>query len=149
MQFNPRSEKSLIKLFPTLEPVISLEGVYRSELPGPKFMVPFKNIFLTLSGLPNWGGKHFFGDYALNIIKKNGKATDGPKMNLQVGKQQDDGKVGLIANYDENSPYIWRHCTDEFRRVNETTILGVSHFDLPGLRGKPVMFILHQDKSSV
>ncbi len=142
--FNPRSEKSLVELYPQLEPATELTGVYIAEIPGAKFLEPVKKFFLRLAGLPGWQGKHFFDGYALNILTKRGEIYEGPKMIIQSRPHKIDDKAGLVATYDASAPYIWRHCIDEFRQVDQDTLLGMSHFDLPGLRGKPHMFILHR-----
>jgi len=142
--YNVKSEKSLIQLFMTLEPVKELEGVYTAEIPGPRFLVPIKKLFLGISGLPGWVGKQFFGDYALNMLTKKGELYAGPKMLIKKLLHQIDSKEGLVATYDSDAPFIWQHCTDEFRHIDDNTILGMSHFDLPGFRGKPTMFLLHK-----
>ncbi len=142
--YNIRSERSLLELFPTLKPAAELKGVYTPELPGPEILKPFKRLFLYLSGLPGWGGKQFFNDYALNLIQKNKETTQGPKMILSSRPSKADGKKGLVATYDKNAPFIWQRCTDEFRIIDSNTILGMSHFDLPGFRQKPIMFLLHR-----
>jgi len=149
--YNIRSEKSLLKLYPSLQPATELLGVYEPELPGPKILRPFKKLFLNLSGLPGWGGKHFMGDYALNMIKKNGCVVKGPKMIISTRAHKMDSRQGLVATYTDDAPFIWRHCTDEFRVINDNLLLGMSYFDLPGFRGMPVMFLLRRapDNSGV
>ncbi|GLQ32685.1 hypothetical protein GCM10007876_31640 [Litoribrevibacter albus] len=142
--YNVRSERSLINIFPRLEPVTELNGVYLAELPGPKILTPFKRLFLSVSGLPGWKGKQFFGDYALNILSKKGQIYKGPEMRIQTQPHKLDGKQGAIATYDSTAPHIWQHCTDEFRQIDQDTVLGMSHFDLPAFRGRPVMFLLHR-----
>lgn len=144
MNYNPRSEKALIGMQSALEPVQKLKGVYRSELPGPKLLHPIKRLFLSLSGLPNWDGKDFKENTAINLVSRYGIEFDGPKMNLIHGIHRCDGKEGLIATYTSKAPYLWRKCTDEFRWLDETTVLGISYFDIPLLRNKAVPFILHQ-----
>ena len=142
--YNAKSESSLIELFPTLEPVNELMGIYVSELSGPNILKPVKKLFLKLTGLPGWGGKQFYKGYAFNLIQQKKKTVHGPKMTLSIEATATDGQTGLVAIYEKSAPYIWQHCTDEFRKLNDKTILGMSRFDLLGLRGKPVMFLLHQ-----
>jgi len=143
--YNIKSEQSLVALFPTLEPAIELTGVYEPELPGPSILKPFKWLFLSLSGLPGWGGKQFFKGFALNLITRQGKTVRGPRMELSIQASKADGKNGLVATYDKNASFIWQRCTDEFRMLNDDTIIGMSHFNLPGVRGMQVMFVLHRN----
>lgn len=146
--YNPRSIQALVKLFPHLEPVQQLSGVYLAELAGPAILRPFQQLFLKLTGLPNWRGKHFVTTHhAVNLITHHGKETDGPNMLLSILPSHLDKKEGLVASYDENAPALWRRYTDEFRWVNENTILGMSKFNIPGFRNFPVMFILHKEKN--
>jgi len=142
--YNAKSERSLIELFPTLEPVTELNGVYVPELSGPNILKPVKKAFLNLTGLPGWGGKQFYKGHALNLIKLKKNVVHGPKMILSIEASTTDGKNGLVAKYEKDAPFIWRRCTDEFRILDNKTILGMSRFDLLGMRGKPVMFLLHQ-----
>mgnify|MGYP000732650040 FL=1 len=65
-------------------------------------------------------------------------------MILSIEASATDGKNGLVAKYEKDAPFIWRRCTDEFRILDNKTILGMSRFDLLGMRGKPVMFLLHR-----
>jgi len=142
--YDVKSEKSLIQLFMTLEPVKELDGVYTAEIPGSRFLVPIKKMILGIFGLPGWIGKQFFDDYALNMLTKKGELCAGPKMLIRTLPHKLDSKEGLVATYDSDAPIVWQHCTDEFRRIDDNTVLGMSHFDLPGFRGKPSMFLLHK-----
>lgn len=141
--YNIQSTQSLVRLFSTLPPVTSLRGVYQPELPGLRFLVPFKWLFLRLTGLPGWKGKQFMGDYALNLITRSNTVVSGPRMNLSIRPSRVDRKAGLVATYNRDAPFMWRHCTDEFRQLDDNTILGMSHFDVIGMRSMKVMFLLH------
>jgi hypothetical protein len=136
------SEQTLLKLYPSLNPVTELKGVYEAVLTGPRFLIPLKRLFLRLSGLPGWAGKHFKGDYALNMLAKGGQVKPGPKMLLANRPHKMDSKVGMVATYDERAPWLWRRCTDEFRVLDDDSVLGISYFDLPGFRNKPILFLL-------
>lgn len=144
--YNIRSEKELFELFSRLTPAQELQGVYQPEFPGAKFMRPVKLWGLGLLGLPGWQGKQFFGDNAVNIITCNGHAAAGMTMKISIRPHKLDGELGLVATYPEDAPLIWRHCTDEFRVLDECTLLGMTHFDLPMIRHKPMMFVLHHAK---
>jgi hypothetical protein len=141
--YNLRSTQSLIDLFNKLTPVESLSGIYQPELPGHRFLVPFKWLFLRVTGLPGWKGKQFMGTHALNLITRSNRVVSGPRMDLSIRPSRIDGKQGLAATYGPEAPFMWRHCTDEFRWLDDQTILGMSHFDVIGMRSIKTMFILH------
>ena len=142
--YNVRSEKSLVELYSTLQTATNLEGYYRAEISGPKFLIPIKHMILSLLGLPGWKGKHFYGDYALNVLERKGKVTKGLRMSIKTLPHRLDSKPGLVTVYEDDASFIWRRCTDEFRVIDEHTLLGMTFFDLPFFRGKPSMFLLHK-----
>ncbi len=143
--YDIRSEKALFELFFLLPPVEKLDGVYRPEFPGPKWTYPIKQWGLGLLGLPGWQGKQFYGAEAVNLITRHGCLTAGMKMRIQTQPHKLDGKSGLVATYFSDAPLIWRCCTDEFRLLDKNTLVGMTHFDLPIVRRKPMMFVLRRD----
>ncbi len=140
-----RSDKALFELFFLLTPASSLAGAYRPGFPGPKWRRPIKQWGLSLLGLPGWQGKQFFQDEAVNIITVDKRAVAGTKMNIRTRPHRLDGQAGLVATYPEGSHFLWRHCTDEFRMLNDDTVIGMAHFDFPLIRHKPMMFVLYRD----
>ncbi|NIB38558.1 hypothetical protein HBA55_03120 [Pseudomaricurvus alkylphenolicus] len=140
------NDKQLYQLYATLPPATELDGVYEAELTGPNILKPFKRWFLRLTGLPGWRGKHFFGDYALNMIDKGRGIVSGPKMLIASDTQRIDAQEGLVATYAANAPWMWRRCRDEFRQLGDRSVLGVSYFDIPGFRNTPIMFLLHRSE---
>lgn len=147
-RYNPRSERSLLRLYPTLQPVESLDGEYVAELTGPAVFRPLQKLFLRLSGLPGWSGKVFTSAQAVNIIKRQGQPARGLKMHLAQEPQLMDSRQGMVARYSEEAPLIWRKCRDEFRQIDADTVLGASYFDLPFLRRRPIMFLLHKKSAA-
>lgn len=140
------SEKALKQMYSSLQPVESLQGVYKADIPGPRILLPFKYLFLRLSGLPGWFGKDFKGEFALNMLQQKNRLVRGPKMLLAQKPHKTDQRTGLVATYHHDAPWLWRRCTDEFRHLSEDTILGVSYFNVPGFRNRPILFMLHKQE---
>lgn len=119
------------------------KGSYRGTFIGPWWMRIQAPAFTALTGLPGWQGKKFVNpDLAVNVLLKGKALREGPQMRWVRCTSQLDGKASVALRYDADGPVPWRWVTDELRLVDATTILGMSVFDLPGLRSIGLPFLL-------
>jgi hypothetical protein len=145
MDYNSLSLPQFHNLFTSLPvPVTdSIRGMYRAAFVGPAWLRTSANPALALSGLGGWWGKEFSADgTAINIILHAGKFSTRFSMKLVNAKSFIDGKDGLALHYQAGSPFPWPHIVDELRRIDETTLLGMTLANVNGLRGLAFPFIL-------
>ena len=145
MDYNSLSLKQFRDLFASLPApeIDSLRGVYRAAFVGPGWLRASASPSLALTGLGGWWGKEFSADgAAVNIILRAGKFSTRFPMKLVAAKSFIDGRDGLALHYQAGNPFPWTHIVDELRRVNETTLLGMTIADVSGLRGLAFPFIL-------
>jgi hypothetical protein len=145
MDYNSLSLKQFRNLFISL-PVPetgSLGGVYRANFVGPGWLRACAGPTLALTGLGGWWGKEFSPDgNAVNILLRTGKFSRRFSMQLVSAKSFMDGSDGLALHYPAGNPFPWPHVVDELRRIDETTLLGMTIANVSGLRGLAFPFIL-------
>jgi len=145
MDYNSLSLKQFRNLFASL-PVPetgSIRGIYRAAFVGPAWLRASAIPALTLTGLGGWWGKEFIADgAAINILLRAGKFSTRFPMKLVAAKSFIDGRDSLALHYPAGNPFPWTHVVDELRRINETTLLGMTIANVSGLRGLAFPFIL-------
>ena len=121
----------------------SIRGVYRASFVGPSWLRSSAGPALVISGLGGWWGKEFHTDgTAINIVLRAGNISTRFPMKLVNTKSFIDGKDGLALHYQAGNPFPWMYIVDELRRIDDTTLLGMTLANLKGLRQLAFPFIL-------
>ena len=121
----------------------SIRGVYRASFVGPSWLRSSAGPALVISGLGGWRGKEFHTDgTAINIVLRAGNISTRFPMKLVNTKSFIDGKDGLALHYQAGNPFPWMYIVDELRRIDNTTLLGMTLANLKGLRQLAFPFIL-------
>jgi hypothetical protein len=55
-----------------------------------------------------------------------------------------DGRDGLALHYPPNTRFPWNHVVDELRRIDDTSLLGMTVPDINGLRDIALPFVLQK-----
>lgn len=146
-ELNRMSLKKFRELFSSLivpDPN-SLRGNYRAEFVGPGWLRISAAPALAVTGLGGWWGKEFFGDgTAVNIVLRAGNFSTRFPMRFVKTESYIDHKEGLALHYQAGNPFPWMYVVDELRRIDDTTILGMTIPNVSGLRGLAFPFILQK-----
>ena len=145
MDYNSLSLKQFRKLFISLPvpEIDSVRGIYRGAFVGPGWLRTSSGPTLSLSGLGGWWGKEFSADgTAINIIFHAGKFSTRFPMKLVNARSFIDGRDGLALHYQAGNPFPWMYIVDELRRIDGTTLLGMTLTNVNGLRGTAFPFTL-------
>ena len=118
----------------------SIPGFRRVAFVGPFWLRGSAPSAIALGGLPGWLGKRFSSEtQAINVLKSGEERLP---MQVELTSSWLDGKPVLVCRYGPDSPFPWRRVRDEFRVLSETTWLGMTLVDLPGLRRTGWPFLL-------
>ena len=123
---------------PALE---AMAGTFDGEFVGPR---PLRAAFsggLGLFGMRGWHGKRF--DTASKGINRLKSGTGFP-MYARIEPSYDDGRNAIVATYGDHERPPFRWIRDEFRELDEDTLLGPSFVDAPGLRRVGTPFLLRR-----
>jgi hypothetical protein len=121
----------------------SIRGVYQASFVGPSWLRTSAKPALVLSGLGGWWGKEFHKERtAINIVVRAGNFSTRFPMKLVNAQSFIDGKDGLALHYQAGNPFPWMYIVDELRRIDDTTLLGMTLANLRGLRHLAFPFIL-------
>jgi hypothetical protein len=146
-EFNRMSLKQFKELFISLaipNPK-DIRGKYRAAFVGPAWLRTSAAPALAVTGLGGWWGKEFFDDgTAINIIFHAGNFSTRFRMKFVNARSWIDNKSGLALYYQKGNPFPWMYVVDEIRRVDESTLLGMTIANLSGLRGMAFPFILQK-----
>ena len=146
-EFNRMSLKQFKDLFISLSipNPNNIRGKYRASFVGPTWLRTSAAPALSISGLGGWWGKEFFDDgTAINIIFHAGNFSTRFKMKFVNARSFIDDKDGLALHYQKGNPFPWMYVVDEIRRVDESTLLGMTIANVNGLRGMAFPFILQK-----
>lgn len=150
----PRSRRALVARFralpaPTLD---ALAGTHEAVFVGPaplRFAAPRS---IALAGMPRWYGKRFGAGAAggtlagTNLLRAPG--GDGFEerhpMTASVAPSWLDGAPALVVSYGADGPVPWRWVRDEFRRVDDETLLGLTFVLSSRSRALAAPFLLKQ-----
>ncbi len=128
----------------------SLLGAYRAAFVGPGWVRFMAGPALALTGLGGWWGKEFLADgTAVNLVVSDGKLVRRFPMELINAPSLIDRKPGLSLRYRTGSPFPWMFVVDELRRVDSSTLLGMTLVDVRGLRSTAFPFILKKSEKIV
>lgn len=144
-ELNHMSLKQFRDLFVSLSIPIPSEifGKYHAAFVGPAWLRASAAPALSLTGLGGWWGKEFFNDgTAINIISKDGNFSTRFPMRFMQTRSFIDDRGGLALHYQKGNPFPWMHVVDEIRRIDESTLLGMTIANVRGLRGLAFPFIL-------
>jgi hypothetical protein len=138
-----RSLLALRRAWPTLaEPELdAMAGTFDGEFVGPGPTPLLLSAALALCGMPGWHGKRF--DTPARGINRIAPGTGFP-MEATIAPSYADGRAAIVATYGrrERAPFRWLR--DEFRPLDDRTLLGLSFVDAPGLRRAGMPFLLHR-----
>jgi hypothetical protein len=144
-QLNLASYDQFLYLFRSLPSpaLVLLRGLYRVEFVGPAWLRAGARPSLFLIGLGGWWGKEFWGEgHGVNIVVRRGSVQRVLPMQLVHAPSLIDGQVGVSLQYDRESPFPWPFVTDELRRLNPETLLGIKVFRFSPLARLPLPFLL-------
>ena len=134
--------RDLFKSLPVPE-AASIRGIYQASFVGPGWLRTSAGPALVASGLGGWWGKEFHTDgTAVNIVLRAGTFSTRFPMKLVNTPSFIDGKNGLVLHYQAGNPFPWMYIVDELRRIDDTTLLGMTLANLKGLRQLAFPFIL-------
>jgi hypothetical protein len=123
----------------------SIRGKYRAAFAGPAWLRSSAGPALAITGLGGWWGKEFYDDgTAINIVLRAGNFSTRFPMKFVKARSLIDGRDGLALHYQQGNPFPWPIVVDEIRRMDETTLLGMTIADVSGLRGMAFPFILQK-----
>lgn len=123
-----------------------IRGKYRAAFVGPAWLRRSAAPALAITGLGGWWGKEFFNDgTAINIIFHAGNFSTRFPMKFVQAQSFIDNKGGLALHYQKGNPFPWMHVVDEIRRIDDSTLLGMTIANVRGLRGMAFPFILQKD----
>ena len=138
-----RSLKEFGRLWRQLpEPSLdAMAGTFDGEFVGP---LPLRKAFsggLALFGMRGWRGKRF--DTPEQGINRLATGLGFP-MYARVEPSYADGRAAIVATYGDTERPPFRWIRDEFRELDDDTLLGLSFVDAPGLRRIGTPFLLHR-----
>lgn len=120
------------------------EGAYQAEILGPAWLKTIAKLSLPFSGLPGWCGKRIESEFALNLCRVRGQVQERVKMSKSTQSSWLDGGECMVLSYDQSAPFLLRPMRDEFRRIDELTLLGLSIYNVPGIKRIPLPFLLRK-----
>ncbi len=129
-------------------PAEQRQGFWKARFVGPFWLRLGGMPSCYLSGLWGWLGKKFITENtATNIVKRNSGTINILDMTVSESPSEVDGKTAIILSYSKSSPIPWRWVTDEFRAVDDNTLIGITRLHLPILRHLTFPFLLERDQS--
>jgi hypothetical protein len=122
-------------------PLEAMQGLFDGEFVGPR---PLRAAFangLALFGMRGWHGKRF--DTPANGINRLRHGTGFP-MYARIDASYADGRKAIVATYGDKERPPFRWVRDEFRELDDDTLLGLSFVDAPGLKRLGTPFLLRR-----
>ncbi|MGH8459973.1 MAG: hypothetical protein ACRESS_00050 [Stenotrophobium sp.] len=133
------------RVFRKLSLPISVAGAWRAEFAGPQWLRRLAPLGFKLAVLRGWYGKTFDDDGGgLNLVRRNGRLRRITPMQLTIRPSRLDGGLVIAAQYNEDAPLRLLRVVDEFRSLDNDTLLGMMTLDLPALRSLCLPFLLHR-----
>lgn len=128
----------------------AIEGTHEAVFVGPAVLRAAAPRAIALGGMPRWYGKRFAGSddpdvlVGVNLLRAPGGGFDEKlTMRAAVAPSWLDGRPALVVSY-VDAPPPWRWVRDEFRSLDETTLLGLTFVASPRLRALAQPFTLER-----
>ena len=149
-RLNQTSLEALRGLFSSVEiPAMdSIAGIYCGSFTGPRWTRVAVRPALWVTGLGRWWGKELSNQgTAINLIRSGKDLSTRFPMKILQGKSFIDGRDGLLMYYLPNHPILWLLVEDEIRRLDQDTLLGMTHARIPVLGRLVLPFVLKKQKN--
>ncbi len=139
----PKTLRAARQLFAALQPPTQLEGSWRAAFTGPVWLCWLAPLGMALSPLRGWCGKRFdAAGQGINLVRRSGRVQAMVPMRVVSRASAVDGAPVLATEYDAQAPWLLRGVADEFRVLNDYTLLGLMTVTRPGLRWVAFPFLL-------
>lgn len=131
--------------FATLPAPPRLEGLWRAEFAGPRWLRALAPLGLAVSVLRGWRGKRFdAAGRGENLVRRGGALLARVPMREEHRASKLDGRPAAVALYGADAPLTLRYVEDELRQLDAESLLGMMTLRIPGLRGVGLPFVLHR-----
>lgn len=119
-------------------------GTYRVNFVGPAVIRALAPRAIALGGMPRWHGKRFAADgTAVNVLDQDGGALrEVLPMRVATESSWLDGRPAIVVSYGADGPVPWRWVRDEFRLLDDRTLLGLTFVASPASRIAAAPFVL-------
>jgi hypothetical protein len=98
--------------------------------------------------LGGWWGKVLYNDgRAMNILLHDRELIARFPMKVSKEKSHIDSRDGLSLYYEKDNPLLCLFIADEIRRLDESTLLGMTRPSIPGLRWLAFPFLLEKQEN--
>lgn len=144
----PRSIRGLQQRFRMLHAdALPAAGTYRAVFVGPAALRAAAPRAIALGGMPRWYGKRFADDgNAVNLLADaDGALREVLPMRVALEPSWLDDRPAIVVSYGSNGPVPWRWVRDEFRPVDDGTLLGLTFVAAPASRIAASPFTLVRD----
>jgi hypothetical protein len=144
---NQRGLFTFKRLYADLTPLgrIAVTGTWRATFTGPAWLRAIAPRGLHLLRFGGWWGKEIHADgTAINLFFRDGHRTSAYPMAVSETRSLLDNKPCLATSYSANAPIPWRFVVDEFRALDENTLLGLTILGKPSTINPPLPFILQR-----
>ncbi|MCJ7529619.1 MAG: hypothetical protein MUO64_01145 [Anaerolineales bacterium] len=148
---NQQPLRAFKSIFASLSPpeIHSLKGLYQAEFTGPLWLRKAAGPCLVLAGMGGWWGKEFHQDgTSVNLVYRGGRLRPHFPIRLAAMPSLVDGKPGVTVQYPKDSPFPWPLVVDELRRLDDTTLLGLTIVNAGFLRKLAFPFLLYYQEQS-
>ncbi|MFZ2174330.1 MAG: hypothetical protein WAW17_09885 [Rhodococcus sp. (in: high G+C Gram-positive bacteria)] len=126
----PRSIRALHRQFRSLEggDIRSTAGMHEAVFVGPRFLRLVAPRAIALGGMPGWYGKRFdAAGEGVNLLRESdGSLRETLPMRVRLDASWLDGRPALVVSYGSGAPVPWRWVRDEFRVLDDRTLLALT-----------------------
>ena len=146
----PGSIRGLRERFRSLRSDVTMApGTYRAVFVGPALLRFAAPRAIALGGMPRWYGKRVAADgTAANLlVTDDGTLREDLPIRVATEPSWLDGRPAVVVSYGSDGPIPWRWVRDEFRALDERTMLGLTFAVAPWSRVAASPFVLVRDDS--